>query len=1145
MKKYSKVLALLLCFVLVLAPVSIVNADSVTVTAGGEALGATLANAQKTFEITFDKAVKEDSLAGNVKLQADVTKENALHLTSQPTAWDSGMRVIYQPSAPFVGGKVSIKFDVHYSSMTGLPTLTITGKDGNNANAAGVGATTALQGTQYIMKGQSHNLPAELGNTLGKWNTVEETIDLTNKQYSYVVNGVTVIDNRPLDTKADTVFSTDVEGQQIPNISEIRFDDPGYGDVQTYYKDISISYTAKGSTTPDVFTADMNDYEEGTGKPGCFTYGASITDTNCVIEKVVTSAEDIALSGSLSGDGRTYTVTYEGDWDTEKDYVLTVGKGIKYAEDDTAVLTADIEKAFTVLEPVKAVTVKAGGAELADQLDLAEKTINVEFDRAVDENTLADNISLITVGKREKALHFTNPVSGWNSGMYAAITPSEPLVGGTLAIKYDVFYTTDGYPMIEVLGAGPNGAWPGTGATTGIKGVNYLKNGQDGLTLPAEIGNTMNKWNTVELEINLSAKKYTYVVNDVQVFSSALDTKADSVFTSDQNGAQVPNIAMIKFTDNFYGNSDITYKNMSVVYTADGSSEPTVWDTDFSKFDVGTGKPSLAFTYGASTTNENCVIEEVMTGSENVEVSRSLSSDGKVYSLTNEGTWDIAKEYLLTVGKGVKYSGGATVIAEDIEKSFVVRNLTGSVFTLDSIETTDGAAIGEGGYVPATAKGINLNFSKEVNPNSLAGITLKKNQIDRVLNTRMKMDASDYSQYLLVYDLSGKTQSEKTSGTYTFTASVIVDTEGYDDTKHYNYNNVPFMTFNGVNSSDTKTEIASLQAKHDKITMRTWPSSGSAQDNFNASLPKGTWKDVTFTYNAGERTYTCTAVDPLTGLSENWASEISVTNSSAYTLSELAFGIYHYGADNTENKANGGDIDVSWKDVKLTYTSGETTTTLFEIDTDRASESWVKDTFAEYSSHASRGDINKGTSAFNNEYVSEGKNIEIEALSEPGSDTVSVIPKEALEYLGRYILTVPNTVMSEDSVALDSGKVLNFVAVYSEKLYSAISGFKAGGSDIYSIASNYTGDIIGWADVTNISGKTQSAVIVVALYKSGKLVDVDVVDAANIANGETKKEVSGTVTIETDKAGSDYQAAVYVWESTNSMIPASVKTTTK
>ena len=1144
MKKYSKVLALLLCFVLVLAPVSIVNADSVTVTAGGEALGATLANAQKTFEITFDKAVKEETLAGNVKLQADVTKEKVLHFTNPVSGWNSGMKAYIEPASHLTSGTLAIKFDVYYTT-DGYPLVDILGKN-VNGDWKETGANTGIKGTNYLKNGQDGNiLPAEIGNTKNKWNTVEIEINLSAKTYTYVVNDVQVFSSA-LDTKADAGFATDGSGAQIPNIARITFTDNYWGNSDISYKNMSVVYTADGSSEPTVWDTDFSKFEVGTGKPNlAFTYGDSITTENCVIEEAVTSAEDIAISGSLSGDGKTYTVTYEGDWDTEKDYVLTVGKGIKYAEDDTAVLSADIEKAFTVLEPVKAVTVKAGGAELADQLDLAEKTIDVEFDRAVDENTLADNISLITVGKREKALHFTNPVSGWNSGMYASIEPAQPLVGGIVAIKFDVFYTTDGYPFVEILGKNVNGDWKETGANTGIKGTNYLKNGQDGNILPAEIGNTKNKWNTVEIEINLSAKTYTYVVNDVQVFSSALDTKADAGFATDGSGAQIPNIAKIKFSDNYWGNSDISYKNMSVVYTADGSSEPTIWDTDFSKFDVGTGKPSLSFTYGDSITTENCVIEEVMTGSENVAVIRSLSSDGKVYSLTHDGTWDITKEYLLTVGKGVKYSGGATVIAEDIEKSFVVRNLTGSVFTLDSVETTDGAVIGEGGYMPATAKGINLNFSKEVNPDSLAGITLKKNQIDRVLNTKMKMDASDYSQYLLVYDLSGRTQAEKTSGTYTFTASVIVDTQGYDDPTHYNYNNVPFMTFNGVNSADAKAEIASLMAKNNKVTMKTWPNGGSAQDNFNASLPKGTWKDVTFTYNAGDRTYTCTAVDPLTGLSENWAREINVANSSAYTLSELAFGIYHYGEANSNNKANGGDIDVSWKDVKLTYTSGENTTTLFEIDTDRASESWVKDTFTEYSSHASRGDINKGISSFNNEYVIEGKNIEIEALCAPGSDTVSVIPKNALEYLGRYILTVPNTVMSEDSVALDSGKVLNFVAVYSEKLYSAISGFKAGGNDIYSIASNYTGDIIGWADVTNISGETQSAVVVVALYKSGKLVDVDVVDAANIANGETKKEVSGTVTIEADKAGSDYRAAVYVWESTNSMIPASVKITTK
>ena len=59
------------------------------------------------------------------------------------------------------------------------------------------------------------------------------------------------------------------------------------------------------------------------------------------------------------------------------------------------------------------------------------------------------------------------------------------------------------------------------------------------------------------------------------------------------------------------------------------------------------------------------------------------------------------------------------------------------------------------------------------------------------------------------------------------------------------------------------------------------------------------------------------------------------------------------------------------------------------------------------------------------------------------------------------------------------------------------------------------------------------------------MVDFDIVPVTDIQPGTTVEDAYGTVTIDADKAGDGYEAAVFVWESTDNLVPVSVKRSTK
>lgn len=1152
MQKYSKMLALLLAILLMVMPGTgmVSAATTVTVTTGdGAALDGEISHLETDINVTFGSDVTESTLANNVKLDTVSEKGNVIRMKAARSdtycEW-----FYYYPAETITSGIVEISFsamqhvDTAFASNREsypLVRFQATRPNSKMGTLDGVGFT---EGTLFY--GNTTNTNTDMSDIYGRWVDMKAVLYLdgmsaedTTPKYEIYVDGV--LEGTSLFKNSTYTTATDPTPAAVERIAFGASESAAALDIS--YKDIVIKHTASEGATPTVFDTDISNAEVGT-MPAFFTKHASMT-ASCAVENTYVDNEAVAVTRSYVAATKTYTLTNEGEWNQTKKYLLTVGTGVLDAANtavtDTALTYEFVARNQGGTPGITSVTTD-DGAELGAEVDLLQKDISIGFGTDMSEASLNENITLAAV-ERGNILRMKKDDATTYWGGHFYWTPADVITAGTVTMNFSAKYKDTGlaaavsecFPLVRFWAEDAS-------ASTGYamhEGIGFTKDAtfRSSTTQPGTITDTSDgRWVDVQIVVDVANRTYTLYVDG--------NLEAENVTFVNTRPA---NIGRISFGANEKDAAlDVSYKDISIVHTASEGAAPYTYDTDFSDAAVGT-RPAC-FTYGNDLTNGNIDfgVEYTLLESETVPTLRTYDADSKTYTVTASGDWSTAKNYELTISKALKDTSGADVLAADRIYSFVARNLSGGVFTLDSITNTNGGALTEGGFMPVSARGINLGFSDALlnTDENYAGITLKKKDVERVLTTTLYNGTADYGRNLLKLDMTSLS-TPKDAGTYTFTGSIIVDTENYDAfdasgaSTNANTSNTPYFEFGGTGT--TNTIIASVKPEAVRLNYSKYVSgtnNTNPQDKGVNNLPKSEWRDFTFTINLDTDTYSFTLTDPATGTPKTYPDNAKIYPGSS--LSSLCFGIYTYTTSTSE-------ASVSWKDLKLTYagTDGEgnpVSATVFDIATDTAD--LTNDVFGTFTSFYGKNGVKKGETYFDNEYEMPTVELEYETAYNPTTKTLAILPKVAFEYLSNYTLTVPTSVLSAEGTALNAETVLTFKAVYTDNLYSGVSGFKANNANLTEIASTFTGDITGWAEITNITSGIQDATVIVALYKGGKLVDVDITEVAGIGAGSTVT-ASGTVTVAADAAGTGYQAAVYVWDDMDTICPVTVKTTTK
>ncbi|MBQ4517052.1 MAG: hypothetical protein II997_00525 [Clostridia bacterium] len=1078
---------------------------AVSAAAGSTALSeeetTTIPLTQKDITVSFAEAAGEASLADNVTLMSDRTEGKILRLKKTTSGVEYASRITKELATPISGGVLTVKFSAKYDG-TRWPIVYVQGFDSSNA----LKEVTSFGFNGQTFWNNSTSSSGSFANTANRWVDVVCNVDFDNKNVKLDIDADGTIDgNFGFKTAIDQFHIVSITGKDINNTMDIEL------------KDVEMYHTAANGTKTTLVASDAISSTAVGSRPSAFTYGNTITTgaSSCAVETAVFGNE-VAATRALSADGKTYTLTNEGNWDPAKTYTLTVGKGVKKADNVTAMSSTDKVYDFIARDLSGTVTVTAGDVTLSDvdanEIDLTEKTIDVAFSQAVQESTLAENVNLYTDVKTEKVLRITGELnSTYPYSDNIAFNLPSTITEGTVKVSYKTKISADTVRMPRIQFKDGSTLLAQAGY---IDGKYWGNNSVSSVT--AAYQGLGGQWVTVETvaTVGEGSADNTYTTTFTKENGDVINAN-----THVRNvGSQVSGIAW--YIQENAGKVDISMKDFVVTAVVNGNS--TTYEMPLATATVGGSFPFGSFTENANGGVSFVVAEE--TSKTPVAVTRSLSGDGKTYSLTNDLGWNTSKNYLLELGTGILTTpGGLAVLDEAKSYSFVARNL-GGVLTLDAITDTNGAALAEGGYLGASSKGVNLTFSEAVNTNTLSGITLEKKTTDRVLRTTLDANNGQYVTNWTEYAIP----SGQTNGVYTFTTSVFV--EDFEQVvtatgNKYTTPHIQWMDANGAVMSFIRPAVDRVEFSYENGTKA---SSDSSDGN---KMPEATWVDIEYTLDLTNNKYSVKATDTKTGTTATWNGRDTVYKAAA--VGKLQFGIYKH-----EQGTSG--FEALWKNPKLTYTAtnGEVTP-LFDLNTDTATQAELISTFT--------NSIRSGyTGAWG--LVDRENAPEIVAWTpayNPTTKTVAIVPNAAFDYLTKYTLTVPTTVMSAEGAALYEGKTINFTAIYADGVYSAASGFKAGGSAINTIASDYTGDIKGWASLTNVSGSAKSAVVIVALYKDGKLVDIDPVPVNNIGAGATIPATEGTVTIDADKAGAGYTAAVYVWDSMDTMLPVSLKTTTK
>ncbi len=760
------------------------------------------------------------------------------------------------------------------------------------------------------------------------------------------------------------------------------------------------------------------------------------------------------------------------------------------------------------------VSVTVDGETLGQEIDIAQKDISINFGQAVDENTLAENISLSTV-ERGNVMHLTRTGTEGDDYSKFSWAPEAPITSGVVKVKFAFKSTIDAtntrYARIYMYALNDSQQSKQIGRLT-FSGSNLIVNSS---TLSNKFNpSTANRWCEAEVTIDVSNSKYSLKVDGNDIHSNVDFTDVNNRLDSLAFGMSGSNTGF-----------DISYKDIEISHISATGADPYTYNTDFS--DAQEGSRPDCFDYTGIPDDEalgiDCKIENVILEKTPVAtVSGAYDSANYIYTLSNSGSWDVSKEYVLDIGTGIT-DGTNPVMDTPIEKSFVVRNLFGEAFTVESIKTSSGKTITNGGYMPASDRGINVSFSDEVNESTLSGIKLEKQSTERVFRTKLPRNTVAYGRNWLTCDL---TDFEKATneGIYTFTTDIIVDTAGYENDL---YAVKPTLSF--YNSQGK--EILAFYANSNLV----YCSTASPTQNKDVFLPKSEWRKLEIVIDASNDKLSIYATNPTNGQKDTYVDKkpFKTDQDGGSKVTSFNFGVY-----NRSESVTASEGDISYKNFKMTYTdTNNVTSTLFDIDTDTAQLADIYRYFSDWE-HASNA---VGTKYFDNEYKSPAQSVEYDTAYDPTTYTVSILPTAAFEYLGKYSLTVPTTVLSGDGKELMEETVIDFTSVFHDALYCAAAGFTANEANLVEISDTFTGDITGWADITNYGSSPQNAVVYVALYLNNKLVDVDLAEAEGIGGGLTRNNVSATVTVPSDKAGPGYSAAIFVWDNEDDIRPIMVK----